>query len=607
MLDHPGQRVYALSSFVADQIAAGEVVERPASIVKELVENSLDAGATQIDVRIEGGGVDLVWVRDNGHGIVQQDLGLALQRHATSKIASADDLLDVASLGFRGEALASVSSVARVKLTSRPAAAAQAAMLEVHGGQLINEGPAAHNPGTTVEVRDLFFNTPARRKFLKSHRAEMRQIELVFKRLSLAHMSVGFSLAQAAAESARARRLELPAGDIEQRLAKVLSADFVGESVLIDESHGDLRLHGWVGLPAHHRRQADQQYFYVNGRAIKDKLVGHAVRQAYQDVMFHGRHAVFVLFLELPAEGVDVNVHPTKHEVRFRAARDVHDFIFASLHRALRAVRPGDVTDPIPAALPDSRMNAIPPLQAEPTQTGLGLSAPAVQSSTSGVSSPTSANLAQLIQEQSPGWAEPVGADDQVPPLGYALAQLQGVYIVAQNATGLVLVDIHAAHERIVYEGLKQQAATAQVMRQPLLVPHQLKLAETDADVLEEAAPQLAATGLVLDRSGPGSITIREVPALLQHKNIGQMLADAVADIAAYGRSDEIERRQLDVLASMACHGSVRANRNMTVEEMNALLRAMEQTENAGLCNHGRPTYVMRSMTELDALFYRGQ
>ena len=468
-------RVKRLSAFVADQIAAGEVVERPASIVKELVENSLDAGATQIDVRTEQGGVGLIWVQDDGHGMPPEDLELALQRHATSKISDAQDLLGVASLGFRGEALASVASVARVRLSSAVRGAPMGAVREVHGGALVQEAPMAHNPGTTVEVRDLFFNTPARRKFLKTERTEMAQIDQVLRRLSLAHMQVGFSLRQATNDANNARALSLPAGRIEERLAQVLTADFVAQSVVIDESRSGMRLHGWVGLPAHHRRLADQQFFYVNGRAIRDKLVGHAIRQAYRDVMFHGRHAVFVLYLEVDEKAVDVNVHPTKHEVRFRESRSVHDFIFGSLNRALRDVRPGGLvaagagrTESAPR--PDAQDNSTERLY----QPGLTLTEPR--------RAPIAhepGGLLQLVAEHSPHWLRSgteadAAQGDLVPPLGYALGQLHGVYILAQNASGLVIVDMHAAHERVTYEKLKRQMAAADIARQRLLVPESM-------------------------------------------------------------------------------------------------------------------------------------
>ncbi len=591
-------RVKRLSSFVADQIAAGEVVERPASIVKELLENSLDAAARQIDVRTEDGGVGLVWVRDNGHGIAADDLPLALERHATSKIVSAEDLLDVHSLGFRGEALASVASVARVKITSRTAATDAGAMLEVHGGEVVADGPVAHNVGTTVEVRDLFYNTPARRKFLKTERTEMSQIDQTVRRLSLAHMDVGFSLEQGSRAGSASRRLLLKAGRIEERLAQVLTPEFAEHAIAVDESRGGLRLYGWVGLPQHHRRLADQQYFYVNGRAIRDKLVGHAIRQAYSDVMFHGRHPVYVMFLELPDGGVDVNVHPTKHEVRFREARTVHDFIFGSLNRALREIRPAQPIQPA---------DRVAEVDVPSAQEGLALSVNRA-AAISGAPGPAAATqpaggIAQLVSEVEPEWA----ATPESPPLGYALGQLHGVYILAQNAAGLVIVDMHAAHERVTYEKLKRQVAVAGVPRQQLLVPIAIDVSENEADLVEASAATLEHAGLLLERSGIQSVTLREVPVLLTNKNLQTTVRDFVAELAAYGTSDEIERRQLDLLATIACHGSVRANRQLTIAEMNSLLREMEQTENAGLCNHGRPTYFTRSLDELDKLFYRGQ
>ena len=594
-----------LSAFVADQIAAGEVVERPASIVKELMENSLDAGAGQIDVRTEQGGVGLIWVQDDGHGMLPEDLVLAFERHATSKITAAEDLLDVGSLGFRGEALASVASVARVRLSSAIAAAPVGAVMEVHAGALVEEAPQAHNRGTTVAVRDLFFNTPARRKFLKTERTEMAQIDAVVKRLSLAHMQVGFTLQQASSHAHQARVLTLPAGKIDERLATVLTPHFVAQSVQIDEHVAGLRLHGWVGLPQHHRRLADQQFFYVNGRAIRDSLVGHAVRQAYRDVMFHGRHAVYVLFLEITPEAVDVNVHPTKHEVRFREARTVHDFIFGSLNRALRHIRPAGSGVQSVSAVPADPPTAV---ASQPRQSALALRP----------GSPLpDGGLLQRVAEVAPNWTAPTAAAPDVlnearspasmPPLGFALAQLQGVYILAQNDVGLVLVDMHAAHERITYEKLKQQAAVAQIARQRLLVPLSMDVSSAEADLVEDCAEQLVAAGLIIERTGLTSIVLREVPALLGHRDLQTPVRDFLAEWLAYGSSDRLQRGQYDLLASIACHGSVRAHRQLSLAEMNALLRDMEQTENAGLCNHGRPTYFVQSMTQLDRLFYRGQ
>jgi len=615
-------RVKRLSGFVADQIAAGEVVERPASIVKELLENSLDAGAQQIDVRTEQGGIGLIWVQDDGHGMPAEDLELALERHATSKIEDAQDLLAVASLGFRGEALASVASVARVRLSSALSGAAAGAVREVHGGALVAQSPLAHNPGTTVEVRDLFFNTPARRKFLKTERTEMSKIDQVVRRLSLAHMQVGFSLRQASSGKAgHARALSLPAGRVEERLSQVLTPDFVEQSVFIDQSREGLRLHGWVGLPQHHRRLADQQYFYVNGRAIRDQLVSHAIRQAYRDTMFHGRHAVFVLYLDMPQEVVDVNVHPTKHEVRFRESRTVHDFIFGSLNRALRDIRPsaetpgqGSMSELAPPEFAD--LNT-----ANRGDTGWTMAdSPKVQGPLSlpiVARSPTTGpagGLSQLVAEAMPDWpqagTEVDASRSAMPPMGYALGQLHGVYILAQNAEGLVMVDMHAAHERVMYEKLKQQMAVDEVPRQRLLVPEVMNVSAAEAELVEELTETLAASGLVVERTGLQSISLREIPALLPGKSNSSLqltIRDFLAEQLAYGSSDQLQRGRFDLMASMACHGSVRANRHLTHAEMNALLREMENTENAGLCNHGRPTYFVYPMAELDQRFYRGQ
>ncbi len=609
-------RVKRLSAYVADQIAAGEVVERPASIVKELVENSLDAGARSIEVRTVGGGLKQIWVRDDGCGIAADDLPLALERHATSKIESADDLLGVASLGFRGEALASMASVAGVVLSSRARDAETGYMIEVRGGEQVREGPTAHNVGTTVEVQDLFYNTPARRKFLKTERTEINQIDQVVRRLSLAHLDVGFTLLNLRDDPAsaslkagsNARRLELPSGRVEERLAKVLSKEFVAQSMHIDETRGDYRLRGWVGLPQHHRRSADQQFFYVNNRTVRDKVVGHAIRQAYTDVMFHGRQPVFVLFLELPPDSVDVNVHPTKHEVRFREARSVHDFIFASLHRALRDVRPesGDRGTVSPAHTLSSP-------QVVPRNLNLSFAHNPQPGSTTPAADQPAGGLLQVVAETAPDWASSVGGStaaavpDESPPLGYAIAQLMGVYVLAQNAQGLVVVDMHAAHERITYERLKQQAAQGNVPRQRLLVPIAIDVKATEADLLEDAAHELGEMGLAIGRTGAEVLTVREIPAALSSDDIAQTVRDFVSELADVGASAELVNRRNALLATMACHGSVRANRRLSITEMNALLRDMEHTENAGLCNHGRPTYFIYAMDDLDRMFYRGR
>jgi DNA mismatch repair protein MutL len=597
-------RIHQLSDFVANQIAAGEVVERPASLVKELIENSLDAGARRIEVETEQGGVKRVLVRDDGSGILKDDLRLAVSRHATSKIASAEDLSGVASLGFRGEALASVASVARLALVSRTADASQGFALEVDGGREVAFEPRAHPVGTTVEVADLFYNTPARRKFLKAERTEENHIDKVVRSLSLARMDVAFELRQGGGRSP----LLLPAGTPAKRLGRVLSSEFVDRSVVIDESGGQLTLTGWVGLPTLSRSQADQQYFYVNGRLVRDKLVAHAIRQAYRDVLFHGRHPVFVLFLELPSTAVDVNVHPTKHEVRFREARDVHDFIFGKLNRALRDVRPDSGQSPvlIPA-------DAQGPGEFVDTTTGeiRQLSLGAGPSTFSGLNPARefAAASAAVGTTALVPTAEIADVDQQgaVPVLGYALAQLHGVYILAQNADGLVLVDMHAAHERITYERLKAQQLEGEVARQRLLVPLVLNVAEAEADVVEEQAAALESMGLVVERSGLQAVTVRELPVLLAGGNAEGLIRDVLADFTELGMSPRMATLRERLLATMACHGSVRANRALTLAEMNQLLRDMENTPNAGQCNHGRPTYLVQSLGDLDRLFLRGQ
>ncbi len=589
-------RIQQLSDVVSNQIAAGEVVERPASLVKELIENSLDAGAASIDVRTEMGGVKRVLVRDDGSGIHADDLRLAVSRHATSKIRTADDLDGVASLGFRGEALASVASVARLAITSRPEGADQAMRIEIDGGREVAFKPAAHPPGTTVEVTDLFFNTPARRKFLKAERTEQSHIDRVVRSVSLARFDVSLSLDQGAGRG----KLSLPAGAPEKRLARVLSEEFVSRSIVVDEQAPDLSLSGWVGLPTHSRSQTDQQYFFVNGRIVRDKLVAHAIRQAYRDVLFGGRHPVFVLYLTLPATAVDVNVHPTKHEVRFRDGRNVHDFIFGKLNRALREVRPDTVAPPIvPGSSVGPGADQGEPGAGAPLQPGLMLRQAAGAASFAPLDHQVAEPAAHALNGEQPPAAE-------IPPLGFAIAQLHGIYVLAQNSDGLVVVDMHAAHERITYEKLKADVLTGTVPRQQLLVPEVLNVSEADAERVEEVAPALAELGIVLERSGQQAVTIREVPALLAG-DAAALVRDLLADVGELGTSARVEQANERLLATMACHGSVRAHRQLTLTEMNALLREMERTPNAGQCNHGRPTYMVQSMEDLDSLFLRGQ
>ncbi len=595
-------RIHPLSTRVANQIAAGEVVERPASVVKELLENSLDAGARRVEVEVEGGGVRLIRVRDDGQGIHPDDLGLALSRHATSKISEVDDLAHVASLGFRGEALASIASVSRLTLTSRTEALPQGWRIEVEGSAERPPAPAAHPRGTTVEVRDLFFNTPARRKFLRTEKTEFGHIEELVRRLALARPDVTFNLSH---NQRRVLELGAASGSLERdrRVAAACGQAFLEHALPVAVEAAGLHLEGWVAEPAFSRSQADLQYFFVNGRMVRDKLVGHAVRQAYKDVLYGGRHPAFVLFLTLDPERVDVNVHPTKHEVRFRDGRSVHDFLFRALHEALagaRAGRPEHQPAAAPtAAWPASRRTMALNLR-EPAGDPYGDLARAGAAS---VAPPPLAGSAV-----APAAPPDVEAEPQMPPLGYAVAQIHGIYILAQSARGLVLVDMHAAHERITYERMKAALESGEGIRsQPLLVPVTVRLSEREAGCAEDQADFFRGVGIGLERSGPGSVVVRQVPALLRDADAGQLVRDLVADLLEHGTSRRVEERINEGLATLACHGSVRANRQLTLPEMNALLRDMERTERSGQCNHGRPTWVELGLAELDALFLRGR
>ncbi len=595
------QRIHTLSSFVADQIAAGEVVERPASIIKELLENAVDAQAKFISVTLEQGGIKRILVQDDGTGIHKEDLGLALSRHATSKIEDAEDLDRIVTLGFRGEALASIASVSRLSLTSAYRDESHAWKIRVREGQVQDAEPASHNRGTSVEVLDVFFNTPVRRKFLKTERTELNHVEDVFDRLSLAHMDIGFELRHANKVIKR-----LDAGDSEQaaqrRLSIILGSKFVGNSVYLDETRGNIRLHGWVGLPTFSRSHADKQFFYVNGRPVRDKLVAHAIRQAYRDVLFHGRQPVFVLYLELDASSVDVNVHPTKHEVRFREARAVHDFIFGILNKVLREVRPDTHLSPGLAEAQDMLLGNI------SAQDNLVLSEAGRMEYRGGFGQSAAAGSAAagnaatgIFTQQGPRHDK----DGTIPPMGYAIAQLHGIYILAQNEAGLVIVDMHAAHERITYEKMKK--VRSDQTRQRLLVPLEMEVTPQEADRVEQEQEFLETVGLNVDRITPTGLLIREIPALLMNTDVENLIRDVLSDLKLYGQSGLVAEHHDELLSTMACHTSVRANRLLTIEEMNGLLREMEHTENAGQCNHGRPTYVTRSIKDLDRLFLRGQ
>ena len=611
-------KINRLSPRLSNQIAAGEVVERPASVVKELLENSLDAGASRLDIDVEQGGIKLIRIRDNGSGVEQDDLPLTIARHATSKIQDLEDLEGVATLGFRGEALASISSVSRLSLTSSPDESGAGWKVQAEGRDM--EAvivPSAHTRGTTVEVRDLFFNTPARRKFLRLEKTEFGHLEEVVKRLALSHFQVGFTLRhnQKVVHSLRPASEEM---EQDRRVASLCGTSFIENAVRVDTQTQGLRLWGWLGLPTFSRSQADLQYFFVNGRSVRDKVVNHAVRQAYQDVMYHGRHAAFVLYLELDPKGVDVNVHPTKHEVRFRESRQVHDFLFRTLHRAIAELTPEDViAQPVMTTQSTPRVSGLDAGEFRgqnwlPLNPSSRPSAHQVQESMQRygqlhpVAEPVAETAATTAFAPTPMPAEAEGGD-QIPPLGYALAQLHGIYILAENREGLILVDMHAAHERITYERLKTSWDEEKIRSQPMLVPHSMAVSSREADFAEEHAALFQRLGFELQRMGPETLLIRQLPILLRNANVEQLVRDVLADLITLGSSDRIDNVLNELLATMACHGSVRANRKLTIPEMNALLRDMEITERSGQCNHGRPTWVPMSLAELDKLFLRGR
>jgi DNA mismatch repair protein MutL len=581
-----------LPAHLVNQIAAGEVVERPASVVKELVENSLDAGAGRVRVEVEQGGTRRIRISDDGQGIAADELALALSAHATSKISCLEDLEAVASLGFRGEALPSIASVARVRIASRPADLDSGTEVEAEGGQVTEPRPVGMPAGTVVEVRDLFYNTPARRKFLRTERTEFNHIDELIRRMALARMAVAFELVN----NGRAVRRLAPASDDAgalRRVAEVCGNDFVDQALRIENEHAGLRLSGWIARPSFSRSQADLQFFFVNGRLVRDRLVVHAIRQAYRDVLFHGRHPAFVLKFDIDPHRVDVNVHPQKTEVRFRDGRLVHDFLFSTINRALADTRPGQ-SDSAPTRMAPSQGGNFTGAAAA-SQGGLGLGVADSVARYAELARP--APLAQAAQQSG----------DEVPPLGYALAQVHGVFVLAENARGLVVVDMHAAHERIVYEQLKLTWAEDRVRSQRLLVPERLSVSRREVNALEAHGSELGRLGFELDLAGPETIVIRAVPTMLAKADNQSLVRDVLADLVELGDSARVESTIDSLLSTMACHGSVRANRRLNVEEMNALLRDMERTERSDQCNHGRPTWVELDMKSLDRLFLRGQ
>ena len=600
-------KIHTLSPQLANQIAAGEVVERPSSVLKELSENSLDAGAKRIEVEVEQGGTKLIRVRDDGCGISESDLPLALSRHATSKILGLEDLEAVATLGFRGEALASIASVSRLALTSNSG--------EGSGWKAVSEGrdmevelqPAAHPLGTSVEVRDLFFNTPARRKFLRTENTEYKRIDDCLKKLALSRMDVAFSLKHNQKVQFSLRPANSQA-EQEKRVADLCGPQFMEQALFVDNDRTGIRLWGWIGLPTFSRSQADLQYFFVNGRSIRDKVVSHAVRQAYQDVLYHGRHPAYVLFLEILPADVDVNVHPTKHEVRFRESGSIHSFVSTTLKKALATDRPQDHLSTNGGLelqnkdQPQSLIgqNAL-PLAGMP---GSGYQSTWPSSGVaSGVNAPASSY--QSLYSSQTEFSDSNQAE--VPPLGFAVAQLKGIFILAENSHGLIIVDMHAAHERITYERMKDAFDLQGLVSQPLLVPENLAVSQREADAVESNQAVFTQLGFGVERAASESIIVREIPAILRGSEVEKLLRDVLSDLLEHGSSERIRDHINEILSTMACHGSVRANRKLTLPEMNALLRDMEITERSGQCNHGRPTWSQLTVEELDKLFLRGR
>jgi DNA mismatch repair protein MutL len=610
--------IRVLSEQLIHQIAAGEVIERPASVVKELVENSIDAGARRIEVEIEDGGVRLCRVRDDGSGIVRDELALALLRHATSKLLSIEDLERVGTLGFRGEALPSIASVARMRLTSRTAQESVGHSIVADHGRVSSLEPAAHPVGTSVEVRDLFFNVPARRKFLRSERTETQHATRIMERLALARFDIAFAF------TAGQRRLADHAVantqlEREQRVAQIVGAEFMTQALYIEHEAAGWKLSGWMCQPTAARAMPDLQHFYLNGRMLRDRLVSSAIRLGYRDVIFGGRHPAYVLFMQIDPQLVDVNAHPAKLEVRFRDGRHVHDFLFRTLERVLSGTHAGAALGASPPASAERLLSQIPPTQM-PAQAATGhvpfwpmrgagqaplplslagsLAADHVADGVRHGAVAPAAQTSQSVREANEG---------EAPPLGFAIAQLHGIYILSQSRDGLVLVDMHAAHERTTYERMKAALARGAVASQPLLVPLSVNMTASAAGALEEHAPELQRLGLDLTRSGPASVQVRALPAFLPPADIAELLARISADLQQQETSGGIEEALNEVLGTMACHNAVRANRQLSIPEMNALLREMERTVRSDQCNHGRPTWTALSMAELDRMFLRGQ
>ena len=615
-------RIQQLPNSLINQIAAGEVIERPASVVKEIIENAIDAGATQIDIDIEDGGGKLIRVRDNGCGIHPDDLALAFATHATSKIRNLDDLEHITTLGFRGEALPSIASVAKTTLTSRAEGQDSAWRISPHLGDAIS--PAAHPPGTTIEIRDLFYNTPARKKFLKSERTERQHIQQLVQNLALSHDGITIRL------NNHGKPLGVYGGEgLAARIASVLGDDLLEQALPIDARAADMHLYGWVGLPTSATNQPERQYFYINGRIIRDKIIAHAIRQAYQDMLYHGRHPVYVLYLDIAPEHIDVNAHPAKHEVRFRESRITHDFLYSSLHHALRGNTPAAAPRPEnPAPPPECEVPAVARQQPlrysgdyrleRPTTPRRALAESAayyqwaqniapspVHPGGSTSTNPTPSPSGGGEQDSA---AAPVNDDQTEHPLGYALGQIHNIFILAQNARGLVIVDMHAAHERILYERLKAQLRARHPEVQRLLLPQSLAATPAHLDTLAQHRDWLHRLGFDLEASADESrIHINAVPSLLKHAAVAEIVGDLLHELGEYPASIAIERLQDEILSRLSCHKAVRAHDSLTIPEMNHLLRDIETTPASGQCNHGRPTWVQLTTDELGKYFMRGE
>ena len=605
-----------LSENLINQIAAGEVVERPASVLKELIENALDAQATRIDITLEEGGRRLIQIRDNGSGIPAEELVLAVTRHATSKISTLDDLLGVQTFGFRGEALPSVASVSHFQIASCPSTQEHGMLLRVDGGRLVSPEPCSHPQGTTVQVRDLFYNVPARRKFLRAERTELALIEDLLRALVLVQADLEVRVIH------NGKLLRHYQGETDGRLNRLKQSfgdEFVDQSLCLERADAQVHLSGWLGLPQVARSAADRQFLFVNRRWVRDRRIAHAVKMAYRDVLYNGRQPSYVLFVDLDPHLVDVNAHPTKQEVRFRNAQWLHDFVFRTLENVLAQTRATVSVDPLPTTAYVGTRGArtgvasvgAPPWRSEPALDLQLVDAPAAYAALYGDQGE------QVSRDLAQGSADPAKptevarregpATDPIPPLGFALGQLHGIYILAQNAQGLVIVDMHAAHERIYYERLKRAFDRDGLCMQPLLVPITLTVGEGEADTLEHNAELLTKMALDVTRSGPGTVIVRALPALIRHVEPAALIHNVISDLRTHGQTRQVEEARNTMLATMACHGAVRANHRLTPAEMNALLREMETTERSGQCNHGRPTVTRFSLAEMDQWFLRGR